>query len=269
MIKKSLYLWIVCLCLLFLGGCNRVVSSPNESSGTFTEGIEDITDEQKSDSHWTIYYKQQGKLTDESTSDTVFVHTCEGGKNLLAELYLSVQINDRVLTCDLGNWEQMVFKNGTLRLFDLDNDGTDEIILFMEITGNGGSLARVYAVQDNQIVLLCDFDAFDIDFDTVFLDDFIMLLETKKVGFSQAYNISKEYGAEQFDKNGRLMFESDIYLWPIDTNSVIFELIDEQLTIRYNRPFKLTNRLGELQMSFQYDVEQKAFQCVEIREIKA
>ena len=268
MIKKSFILWIICLSLVLSGGCNSIASLPNKRSDTYTKGTEEITNVPKSSSDWTIYYTQQGKLTNKSTTDTVFVHTCTTRDTVLfADLYLSAQINSRMLTCDLGNWEQKVFKNGSLRLMDLDNNGTDEILLFMEITGNGGSLAQVYGVQENQIVLLCDFDAFEIDLDTVFLDDYIMRLENAQAGFSQTYDISNEFSAESFDENGRLMFTSDIYLQPIDVNSVIFESSNGQHVIRYNRLFKLTNCVGELQMSFRYNVEQGAFQCVEIREI--
>lgn len=267
MIRKLLCFWIAYLSLVLLGGCLSTASSPNDRSNAPAESSEVTIDELKPNSDWTIYHTRQGKLTDKSTFDTVFVHT-RGAKDadLFADLYISAQINNDILTCNLGSWEQTVFQKGSLYLTDLDNNGTDEILLFMEITRNGGSLAQAYAVRENKIVSLCDLDVFDLELDVTFENDYVMLLENKQIGFSQAYNISKEFAADSFDENGRLKFDRNIFLYPIDVNSVIIESIGDKPIIRYNRIFKLTNRIGELQITIQYASEQGAFRCVNIKE---
>ena len=57
----------------------------------------------------------------------------------------------------------MVIQNGILSLNDIDGDNIDEIIVHFEISGNGGTITRIYKVENGMIVLLSNLDEFDTD----------------------------------------------------------------------------------------------------------
>ena len=247
MLKRSFLSCVLCLSIVLFSGCSYAADpSKDVHKETFNQHSGERV----------IYHTQKGKLTHESVEDTVTVFTDDVEKSdIHTDVYIEAQLNEKSLMYALGDWEVHVLQNGDLFLADLNGDGVDEIVLFMEVTGNGGAIAQVFKVEENEIILLHDLNEVDIDLETIYQDGYIMLLENASVGFSEGIHIEKEFGPEHFDKNGRFTGASQVFLDPIHAGFVDSSTNLEYPTISCKRYIRLTNYLGELETTFQYDPE--------------
>lgn len=247
MSKQSFLSCILCLCIVLLSGCSYaeapLMDAPNETSNPVQQSGDRM-----------IYHMQKGKLTCQSVEDTVTVFSANTEKSdIHADVYLEAELNGDRLIYDLGFWDVRVLQNGGLFLSDLNGDGADEIVLFMEVTGNGGTIAQVFKVAENEITMLCDLNDVDIGLKTIYKDGYIMILENASVGFSETVNIEKEFGAEHFDENGQFTGTIEVFLCSINSGFAEPSTNGEYSTISCKRYIRLTNYLGELETTFQYD----------------
>lgn len=254
--KRILLNCMFILCILVFSGCLERNAIPNGSASApstdTVKGSSDSLPQLYNDR--IIYYTQQGRLTHENTVDTVTVFTGITEKSdVYADVYMEAVQNGNVLTYELGCWDPRVLCNGDLFLSDLDGDGTDEIILFMEISGNGEAIAQVFTVQTGRISLLCNLNEVDLELNTIYQDGYSMILENKSVGFSVTVDIAKEFGQEHFDENGKFTGVSTVFFESINSGIVESDTQGELPRISCNRSVFLTNYLGELRTAFQYN----------------
>lgn len=247
-----LFILFEIICISILSSCAPAI--PNGS-------LPAVETQQSTLAERTIYHTQQGKLTNHGAQNTVTVYTNTSIEtDPFTEVYLGVQNGTQQLSYYLGKGLPLAFTDGGgLFLADLDGDGSDEIILFMEISGNGGALAKVFSLQNGQIVLLKDLNDVPLNISVTPTDDFKVCLENPAAGFSKIIDISQEYSKEHFDKAGRfdgelMFFYPEIYMGTVVPT-------DGLPVIQAHRDVKLTNHLGELGISFQYNTSTKEL-CV-------
>ena len=249
MTKRSFLCCVLSLCIVLLSGCSYAAPPLMDVSKETDNPSQPSSDR-------VIYHTQKGKLTRESVEDTVTVFTGNVEKSdIHTDVYMEAKLNGKSLMYELGDWEVHVLQNGGLFLADLNGDGADEIVLFMEVTGNGGAIAQVFKVEENEIALLYDLNEVDIGLETIYKDGYIMCLENASVGFSETIDIEKEFGVEHFDKNGKFTGSSEVFFNPINSGFVEPLTNGEYPTISCKRYIRLTNYLGELETTFRYDSE--------------
>jgi len=262
--KKILLCLFIILGIVLLNGCAPL--TPDDSLSTVEPNTSTSMSEtqQNISAERTVYHEQQGVLTDSAEQGVVTVYTNTTVETAPdTDVYLGVQIGEDHLTYPLGKGLPLVFaEGGGLFLADLDGNGTDEIILFMEVSGNGGLWANVFSVKGNEIVLLNDLNDLPLNISATAIDDFKVCLENPAVSFSAEIDISKEYSQEYFDKNGRFNGDPALYYPEIYMGTVIFT--EGLPIIQVYRYVKLTNCLGSLNISFQYDTNSSELKLVEM-----
>lgn len=251
--KKALLLFFLAL-VVTLAGCSTNSTEPTTTTS------KDNNDLQSSLKY--IIYQKQGKLTSDNSNDTVTVYTDEQrskdtdiNADIAFTVYLEAEINGNPLTYTLGDYDDRVLKHGGLFLNDLTGDGIDEIVLCMEISSRGIILAQIFQVESNNLVLFCDLSTITPEIITSYGDNYTMILENPSVDFYQHVDISKEFGPEHFDENGRLIGNIDVILHPLHQGFVVEET---SLKVTCKRYVYLTNCLGELETTFEYDSDAKA-----------
>lgn len=266
MLKRIILSFILGLNLFIFGGCSNNDAILNDNTSTPLEGIAESASFSLSllEDDRIVYHAQQGKLIDEDTVGSVAVYTGIVEKSeVCTDVYLEAKVGGKTLTYELGCWDYHVLcYGGGLFLVDLNGDGVDEIILFMEVTGNGGALAQVFTIQKDEISLLYDLNNVNLGLNTIYQDGFKMLLEKMTVGFSETIDISREYGPEHFDKNGQFTGTSQIFLSSVNWGFVEPATGDELPKVSCKRYVYLTNYLGELQTVFQYNPETESLALV-------
>lgn len=265
---KRLLLYLILLVnillLLLLSGCHIPSTSSDVSDCTTKAEHTQATTEAstpESTSDKIVYYNKQAKLTSESIEDTVTVYTYNEQSVVYATpVYIDAKMNNRTVTYELGPWDKRVFKNGGgLFIADVDGNGTDEMILFMEITGNGGALAQIFAVKDDKITLLYDLNDLPVELTHTYQDGYVLLLENTSVGFACSIDVSKQFDPTYFDENGRLAKEreNNVYTRPISSGTVESTKEGVLPTITCSRYVQLSSVLGTLQTTFRYDKEKE------------
>lgn len=273
--KVNIKLFSVVLFCVLLCGCTRtgIIEEQNTSSvittNSLTSGQQDdkvLSVPQLKNDAMPVYHQQWGKLTSESSSDMVAVVSDNiNNSSLETDVYIVAEIDNNFITHNLGKWEYKSFKNGSLSVADLDNDGIDEITLFMEVTGNGGTIAQIFKVINKSITLVYDLNEYDLNLNTEYKNGYVMLIENKSVGFSYEVDISQEFAPNFFNKSGKATSNAEIFVLPI--NCLAVESTDNVNTkkIYCEYGIKLTNYLGYMQTEFQYDAETD---FLEIKSIK-
>lgn len=213
----------------------------------------------------TIYHEQQGKLSAESTSDTVVVYaTGVKESEIFANIYLEATVQGNTLTYELGQWEYRAFREGGISLADFDGDGTDEIVLIMTVTGNGGTLAQVFSAGSGEISLLYELNDIPLNLETIYKDGFWVTIGNSAIGFSENIDVSKEFASECFDQNGKYKAEFPVYSEPIHSGHVETASSDGVPVIICERTIGLTNRLGSLISVFRHNPKTDTLEVVSL-----
>lgn len=279
--KRMMLFCLTFLTALLLVGCEipDTVTEPTETQLTTlpTESVPEETqlevpptetlpeETQPTEPEPVVYYTQQGDLTPETSGDTATVWangTAPG--EIHTDVYLEVETNGTVLTYELGEWNHYVLPEGTFSLADLDGDGTDEMVLIMTVTGNGGALAQVFGVRDNEIVLLWDLNDVPLDITTRCEDGYLVVLENASVGFSQEVDISGVTPPEEFDENGKYMGSYDAYIFPVSTGFVTPVTENQLPTITCTMEAFCPDVLGYITAVLQYNPATETLQPVKI-----
>ena len=258
--KKLLLISMALLAMLMMTGC-ETTEPATEPEGTHTAVPSEtlptethLQDAEAEEIEPVVYYTQQGCLTPETSGDTATVWangTAPG--EVYTDVYLEVVTDGIVLTYDLGEWDHHVLPEGTFSLADLDGNGTDEMILIMTVTGNGGALAQVFGVRDNEIVLLWDLDDVPLGITIQYCDGYTMVLENATAGFSLKVEMTKELWPDKFDEHGKYTGSFEIYVDPISQGFVEPATAVESPRISCVREISYTDINGSLTVVFQYD----------------
>lgn len=213
-----------------------------------------------------ICYKKSGRLTTSNSNNTVIV-ICDAINDTSVETVVSmvVEVEGDYLIYELGNWDYMVLQNGSLIVMDIDSDNIDEIVLFMEVTGNGGTIANIFEISNNAIVLLYDLNEYDLNLETKYADGYNMILNHKRSSFSCEIDISREFGLDFFDENGKLLSNTEIFTLPINSLKIESQNNDSVPMIVCCYDIKLINLLGSVEVSYQYNTNSN---LLEIKNIK-
>ena len=246
--------------IILCGACNTGTVDENSLNTTLssTTGGNNIFP-QNSDM---VYYEAYGKLTQSSSYDEVVIFSHSSQSDYDTEVFLSAKTNENIYSYNLGKWDSSVFERGQLYVTDLNNDEIDEIILYMEVTKNGGSLAQVFSVEDKGITLICDLNELDLQIDTIYSDDYCMILENKTVNFSCNIDISNQFAPERFDSKGKALVSSKIWLLPIDSCELVIN--GDLREIHCTRICRLTDYLGVIDIVFDYNGVSDSFEVKEL-----
>lgn len=210
-----------------------------------------------------LYYSAYGRLTGLSYADSVFVLSeAQDNDQLNVDIYLVADIADGILTYNLGKWEKAVLQNGTMFLTDLDDDGIEEIVLTMEITGNGGTLSRIFKIRGQEIVLVEDLDSFDPEISCEFGREYVFRIWNDEIGFEQTFDVRQEYPPEVFDAFGQATVKPEISFLEIEHCKSDDKNEDGIPELYYTRGIKLENTLGTMTIGIQYDKNRQAFDLV-------
>ncbi|PKM62084.1 MAG: hypothetical protein CVU97_06355 [Firmicutes bacterium HGW-Firmicutes-21] len=162
-----------------------------------------------------LYYVEWGKLTEESYGDSVLILSDSQYSDIVqSNVYMVADIGGSFFMHELGTFDKMVLQAGNLALADIDGDGVDEIIVHFEVSGNGGTITRIYKVINGSIILFSDLDEFDTGFTSEYENDFKLLISNKYTEFTKLLDISGLFIPDAFDENGRAVLDDNIYTDP-------------------------------------------------------
>lgn len=164
-----------------------------------------------------VYYIEWGNLGTSSYRDSVVVFSdAQIEEQLQVYLYMVADVDGELFEYTLGKFEKNVIQNGNLILNDINNDGIDEVVFYAEKNGNGHTIAGVFEIENNEIVLCKDLNLFPNDFICQSLPDYFISIENSSIGFEQKFNIASKITSDAFDSNGVLKFSPSIEIGPID-----------------------------------------------------
>lgn len=213
-----------------------------------------------------ICYKKSGRLTTSNSNNTVIVmYDAIDDASIQTGVSMVVEVKGDYLIYELGNWEYMVLQNGSLNVMDIDSDNIDEIVLFMEVTGNGGTIANIFEISNNDIELLYDLNEYDLNLETKYADGYNMILSHKNSDFFCEIDISREFESNVFDENGKAVSNTEIFTLPINSLKIESQNNDSVPMIVCCYDIKLTNLLGSVEVSYQYNTN---LNLLEIKNIK-
>lgn len=261
---------IICfLCIIILVGCCSSCVRDTETSNNRPDGIFVMDLPQINKTNQRIYYVEWGKLTNNSYNDSVMIFSDIDDSSIQSNIYLVANTDGKILVYNIGRWDTVVFQNGSLDLIDLDNDGVDEILLHMEITGNGATITQIFKVIDESIVLWDDIGTKDVSITSRFENNYIYVMENNEFDFSYLFDIKDlfdirdELIPEFFDDNGKGLGAADIMLLPID--SCVIENVDGDEILECSRGVKiLRSYCGQIITRFQYNSESKSMELIKI-----
>lgn len=269
--KPKLFVIVCILVTVILSGCieagndlHKDSSSSFKTSNVSSENTNSISIPQLGMDNYSVYHQTSGNITDNKKTEMIAVvsEKVETDKTE-ANFYLVVSINDKFIKYDLGKWECRALEQGFIDAVDVDNDGIDEIVLFLEVTGNGATLAQIYKVDNHSLFLFFDFNLFDKKIVAEYKNQYLLNLSYAPVGFSTDYNISKEFSPDKFDQNGKAIVESTIFYLPIsDVRAEVSEDDDVVIYCRYG--IRLTNYLGEIEVAYCFDSLADSMEIVSI-----
>ena len=198
-----------------------------------------------------LYHTATGKLTPGSTEDTVSVLAEEPLEDAInTQVYLLANQAGKTTTYPLGKWETVILQNGTLSLFDIDKDGADEVFLWQEITGNGGTLTQVYKCVDEALVLWQDLAEIEVEIQGEFLEGQKLRLFNQPTGFNTVIDLE---GFEEYaDADGKINLKPDLQWFPIDSCSASNDCVSCTRPMRHNG-----GGCAILEIRFVYDAVQR------------
>lgn len=121
-----------------------------------------------------------------------------------ADYYLSARGNDKMMTSMyLGTFKTKEVSDGKILTTDIDGDKKKEIIINMEISGNGATLTSIYKIKDDMLEHCTEIDTLGIELLCEYKNGKKARIYSEKPKFSQEIDISKVFSAEFFDKNGK------------------------------------------------------------------
>lgn len=251
---KRIYAFLLILCLLmFFCACDSADVSIGDSAHEETSSNYIVDSSDEFQNHDKVYHKEYGKLTSNSDRDEVLVYSKSSDSEYQTEVFLGAHVGDNKYAYSLGEWDASVFEHGSIIVTDLNDDEVDEIVLYMEVTKNGGTLTQVFSVKDNAINLICDLNELDLEIDTIYENDYSMKLENEDVGFSCRLDISNQFSPDQFDAEGKALVGTKILLLPINSCKIVSD--GESQEIHCTRLFRLTDYLGAINIVYIYDDE--------------
>lgn len=232
MVKKCIAL--IVLITMFFCSCNS--AETDAISNKITVSVPELNLDNQQLYYYTTGNFERGSMTD---SCAVFMELSD---ELQAEINLVVKTEYHVFKLSLGTGENKPFNRGGLYAVDFDNDKIDEIVFFAEVTGNGYSIAQIYKVDNEGIVLFEDLNQRkDINFE--FKSKKELSIFNDELSFEKTIDISKEFPYKFFDADGKYNGAMSINILPV--NSV--EINKDERLIRYKYPLKLTNYIGTIE----------------------
>ena len=165
-----------------------------------------------------LYYVGWGKLTEETYQDSVLILSDAQYLDIIqSNVYMVADIGGAFIIHELGTFDKMALEEGNLTLADIDGDGIDEIIVHFEVSGNGGTITRVYKVENSSIILFSDLDEFDTGFTSEYENDYKLRISNKNTGYSELLDISDLFIPDAFDENGKAIIDEAIYPLPFSS----------------------------------------------------
>lgn len=252
------------LCLIVLSICCISCVRNIETSDYKTNDIFLVDLPQINKTNQRIYYVGWGKLTNNSYNDSVMVFSDANNSLVQTNIYFVVNIADKILTYNIGRWDTVVLQNGSLELIDCDGDGIDEILLHMEVTANGGTITQIFKVQNGSIILWDNVEEKDLNITSSFANDYMLIMENNKIGFSYSMDIQNEFIPDYFDDNGEGMGIANVSLSPIESCVIENVVEDGRFVLSCSRNVKVTNYCGKIITKFQYNNESKSLELFKI-----
>lgn len=211
-----------------------------------------------------VYYVNWGKLTESSYEDSVYILSdAQYVDTYQNTIYMIADIEGSKLIQEIGKFDKMVIQNGILSLNDIDGDNIDEIIVHFEISGNGGTITRIYKVENGMIVLLSNLDEFDTGFVSEYEEGYKLHIFNKYTDYSQVFDISNWFSAEFFDENGMSVVKEDIFVRPFSSCEVKDSNKDGKYEMHCSQEVSLAGYIGRAYTVLQYNEVTGNFNVVE------
>lgn len=242
MVKKISFILI---CILLLFGCSK---SEILNSDKIIVDLPELDLENQQ-----LYYYVMGNFGSGSKTDSCAVFLKSSNENS-SELTLVVKNKKDVFQLSLGEAEKNPLNHGELFVYDFDKDEVDEIVLFAETSGNGYSIAQVFKVTEEELVLIEDLNKRK-DVMTGFEEGKSLLLYNNEISYKNSIDISTEFSDEFFDNQGMYIGSLSVYDLPI----VSLEVGGSESRLIYNRPLMLNNYIGTIECGLVWSQEAGGF----------
>lgn len=201
-----------------------------------------------------VYLSVTGEISQQTDAEVFVFSEKKNDENKFADIYLGVCIAEKWYTYSVGYWEHRTLKDGRLCLLDVDGDSISEILFFLEVTGNGGTIMQIIKWNGDGLVLWEDIGEKQLDLCFEFENNYKMIIENKPVGFRETIDVSLEYAPSFFDEFGRGIGKAEIFLLPIRSCSIVDDTTLLLPEIHCLRDAKCTNYIGCFSIVFQYDI---------------
>ncbi len=236
--KKTLALLLVLT--FILGGCGKVndavIAEPTTSDVQTSENSNDD-----------IYYSCTGNFCGESSEDVV--KACVEDDN---QAYLLVESQNKTYRYDIGAVETWAFETGYISSADVDGDGIDEIVFWVEITANGYTNACIYKIIDGEIKRI--FDANErTDVVYSYIDGGKLAIENKEIDFCYTVDISDIFFEEKYDENGKYIGYEEVREIPVSYLTALTDDASSETVISYAYSIGLLRGIGTIVVNLTYD----------------
>lgn len=277
---KAKFLFVI-ICICVLSGCansykTTVTNSERKSEAELephvSDGDLDIDFSQPEHMAWQVCHRGDGVFTSDGDSyQVMIISEKQSDDPHLTPVFLFVCQRDGFLTYEIGKFDQHVISSGNLYVVDVDRDGLDEIVYSGEVSGNGGTISRVYKVMDDLIVLLDENGRWDdiltgnCGYSLGFLEDYRLEIRNDSVGFRVVQDIKDFFTPSFFDERGVPEDEKyQISLKTGNSRTVVENEKDGTVSLKYMQYVGDTGpwNCGYIVTTLQYNHESKKFEAV-------
>lgn len=153
----------------------------------------------------TVLFETSAVLENGMTTNVYIIVDKDYAAKYWVDVNLYAQISGKDVLHNVGNYESHSVADGKLLAYDIDGDGSDELLLNMEITGNGGTITCVYDYAENGFEKVYDFDDHTPQFKCENISDRRVNVTSTKPAFSHTVFLSDIFG----DNISNLTFDPD------------------------------------------------------------
>lgn len=210
-----------------------------------------------------IYYVEWGKLTKTSENDSVYIFSeMQDAEDIQTLIYMVVEANGQLMIQELGNSDKMVIQNGNVFLADMDGDAIDEIIVHFEISGNGGTITRVYKVDNDAIELFADLNQFDTGFQSMYEPGYKLRVFNRFTQSVYFVDIANWFSEDAFDEKGLALVKENIEIRPFYSCKAKYSDISGKFELHCMQEVRLGGHIGNVYTVIQYNEAEKIFEVI-------
>ncbi|MCI8332184.1 MAG: hypothetical protein HFE78_05110 [Clostridiales bacterium] len=217
-----------------------------------------------------IYHMAWGYFMENTGSCAVTVFSEEQPDNeIFNKVFMVVDLNGEFLTFEMGEFNFHVIQNGNLYTADINGDGFDEIIYSGEVSGNGGTISRIYQIKDKQIELMYDLNEWEdiktskYGYTYEFLEGCRLEIKNELVGYSVIQDISEYMSPAFFDEKGMPTIKETIFFRAFDSRTIVEEDKYGKGKLKYMQYIDGETIYGYTITTLQYNNELKKFDVVD------